>query len=185
MKITKVYTKTGDKGTTSLVGGIRVKKTCARIEAYGTVDELSSNLGLLSSLMKDGYDKRVIEKVQNTLFVISSNLATDQDKTELYDSCRVDKGVVEELEYEIDRAIEFTPTVREFVLPGGGRRASMAHVCRTVCRRAERRIHALAEESTVDDDITRYINRLSDYLFVLAKKLNYLDGIKEKTWKKS
>lgn len=185
MKITSVYTKTGDNGTTSLVGGARVKKTNLRIEAYGTVDELSANLGLLASWMKDGHDKSLIEHIQNELFVVCSYLATDQTKTELRDSCKIDPSEITLLENEIDKIQASTPPVNGFVLPGGSHQAAQAHVCRTVCRRAERRVLLMGEKAKVSSIIIQYINRLSDYLYVLARKLNFLDGIREKIWQKS
>lgn len=184
MKITKVYTKTGDLGSTSLIGGYRVSKTNARIEAYGTVDELSANLGLLASYMKDGDDKTVIIRTQRNLFTIGSNLATDKSKMEVATSYTLDPGEVEFLETEIDAILEGIPPQVAFILPGGSHEAAFAHVCRTVCRRAERRIFFMNESSPVDAVILQYMNRLSDYLFVLARKLNFIDGVREKIWKK-
>ena len=156
MPITRVYTKTGDDGVTSLVGGVKVRKTNARIEAYGTVDELSAHLGMLASWMKDGEDKDLIIRTQRNLFTVCSYLATDKTK----------------------------PPQTAFILPGGSHEAALAHVCRTVCRRAERRIFFLGESTELDPEVTHYINRLSDYLFVLARKLNFVDGVREKIWKK-
>lgn len=180
MKITKVYTKTGDKGTTSLVGGIRIRKSSERIEAYGTVDELSSQLGLLAACLDDGREKDTVERVQNTLFNVCSYLATDTTQTPLYPSAKLGEGEIESVEAEIDEILAELPERQGFVLPGGTVAAAQAHVCRAVCRRAERRIVALSEKAPVSEDIMRYINRLSDYLFVLAKKLNSLAGRKEK-----
>lgn len=185
MKITKVYTKTGDEGTTSLVGGVRVKKTNSRIEAYGTVDELSANLGLLASFMKDGPDKHLIYRIQRNLFTVCSYLATDKTKTQLAPSYTLDPTEVEVLENEIDTIVAGTPQQTAFILPGGSHVAAVAHVCRTVCRRAERRIFFLAETTELDPEVLQYMNRLSDYLFVLARKLNFIDGVREKTWQKS
>lgn len=185
MKITKVYTKTGDEGMTSLVGGVKVKKTNARIEAYGTVDELSSQLGLLASFMKDGPDKNLIYRIQRNLFTLSSYLATDKTKTQLAPSYTLDAGEVTVLEHEIDTIVAGIPQQTAFILPGGSHEAALAHVCRTVCRRAERRIFFLAESTDIDLEVLQYVNRLSDYLFVLARKLNFVDGVREKTWQKS
>jgi cob(I)alamin adenosyltransferase len=185
MAITKVYTKTGDEGTTALVGGIRVKKTHPRIEAYGTIDELSSQLGLLVSFMKDGEDKDLVIRIQRTLFTVCSYLATDQEQTPLAPSYTLDTKEVEILEHAIDEINANLPRQTAFLIPGGSHEAAIAHVCRTVCRRAERRIFALAETATVDAHVLEYVNRLSDYLFVLARKLNFIDGVREKIWKKN
>ena len=143
MKITRVYTKTGDKGETSIVGGIRVKKSCERLEAYGTVDELSSQLGLLASLLPDGEDKSLIIRIQTNLFNVCTNLATDQSQTPLYDSAKLADGEIELLEQEVDRIMKLLPERQGFILPGGCQAAAQAHVCRTVCRRAERRMLCL------------------------------------------
>lgn len=185
MKINKVYTRTGDKGTTSLVGGIRVSKTDIRIEAYGTVDELNSNIGLLASFLSDGDDKEILEHIQNTLFNICSYLATDTTKTPEYKSAVVEPEEVTMLEQLVDDIQQTLPVLHSFVLPGGTQAASIAHVCRTICRRAERRIYALADKVDLCDVVLSYINRLSDYLFVLARKLNFIEGQQEKIWHKS
>lgn len=182
MKITKVYTKTGDKGETSIIGGIRVKKSCERLEAYGTVDELSSHLGLLASMLPDGEDKDLIIRIQNNLFNVCSNLATDQSQTPLYDSARLQDGEIEVLEQEVDNIMNLLPERQGFILPGGTQAAAQAHVCRTVCRRAERRIVALSEVAQISPETQQYVNRLSDYLFVLAKKINFNAGVSEITW---
>lgn len=185
MAITKVYTKTGDEGTTSLVGGVRVRKTNPRIEAYGTVDELSAQLGLLASFMKDGDDKNMVIRIQRTLFTVCSYLATDTTKTQLAPSYTLDEEEVSVLEQEIDHLNGSLPRQTAFIIPGGSHEAALAHVCRTVCRRAERRIFSLAETTKIDSRVLQYINRLSDYLFMLARKLNFIDGVREKIWKKN
>lgn len=182
MKITRVYTKTGDKGETSIVGGIRVKKSCERLEAYGTVDELSSQLGLLASLLPDGEDKSLIIRIQTNLFNVCTNLATDQSQTPLYDSAKLVDGEIELLEQEVDRIMKLLPERQGFILPGGCQAAAQAHVCRTVCRRAERRIVALSEVAQISPETLQYVNRLSDYLFVLAKKINFNAGVSEIVW---
>ncbi len=182
MKITKVYTRGGDKGKTSLVGGQRVSKASIRLEAYGTVDELSSHLGLLAALLPEGEDQAMIFRIQNCLFNVCTNLATDQDETPLYPSAFLPEGEIECLEHEVDAIMSMLPERQGFILPGGTKEAAQTHVCRTVCRRAERRIVALSEEATVSPEVQQYINRLSDYLFVLAKKLNFIVGNSEKTW---
>lgn len=189
MKITKVYTKTGDNGTTSLVGGIRIGKADIRLEAYGTVDELNSHLGLLAALLPaddnnlpDSDDRRTIEQIQSILFNVGTHLATDLSQTPVCPSARLPEGATKQLEEEIDRTLSLLPEAQGFVLPGGTPAAAQAHVCRTVCRRAERRVVALAAEAEVGLEIQTYLNRLSDYLFVLAKKLNFIAGESEKMW---
>ena len=184
MKITKVYTKTGDQGETSIIGGIRVKKSCERLEAYGTVDELSSHLGILASMLPDGEDKDLIIRIQNNLFSVCSNLATDQSQTPLYDSAKLADGEIEVLEHQVDEIMNFLPERQGFILPGGTQAAAQAHVCRTVCRRAERRIVALSEVAQISPETLQYVNRLSDYLFVLAKKINFNTGVSEIIWQK-
>lgn len=182
MKITKVYTRGGDKGKTSLVGGQRVSKACIRLEAYGTIDELSAHLGLLAAELPEGHEQMMVERIQNCLFNVCTNLATDQSKTPLYPSVHLPEGEIALLEQEVDTIMHELPEAQGFILPGGTREAAQAHVCRTVCRRAERRIVALSEEADVSPEVQQYINRLSDYLFVLAKKLNFIAGKQEKIW---
>jgi cob(I)alamin adenosyltransferase len=182
MKITKVYTRGGDKGKTSLVGGQRVSKACIRLEAYGTIDELSAHLGLLAAELPEGHEQMMVERIQNCLFNVCTNLATDQSKTPLYPSAHLPEGEIALLEQEVDTIMHELPEAQGFILPGGTREAAQAHVCRTVCRRAERRIVALSEEADVSPEVQQYINRLSDYLFVLAKKLNFIAGEQEKIW---
>lgn len=181
-----LYTRTGDCGTTSLVGGERVKKNSLRLEAYGTLDELSSNLGLLISdpacVAEVGEELR---QVQNELFNIGSYLATAvPDGEETPCASLVDGEKIQRIEGWIDAIDEQTPKIRAFVLPGGSEAASRAHVCRVVCRRAERRILDLAEAEYVDPAVIRYVNRLSDYLFIAARYLNFMQGMEEIVWKK-
>lgn len=202
MKLTKIYTRTGDSGTTSLVGGERTRKDSSRIEAYGTIDELSTHLGLLlafirnDSLLNSFSDNTtnicsIIERIQNNLFNVSTYLATDTSTTPIYPSAKIDATEIILIENEIDALNKELPTLNSFILPGGNIPAAQCHVCRTVCRRAERRIVRLINELTdtftdlsvnFNPDILRYINRISDYLFVLSRKLNFLSNIKEKTW---
>lgn len=182
MKITKVYTRTGDRGQTSIVGGIRVSKASARLEAYGTVDELSSHLGLLAAMLSEGEYHDMIIRVQNNLFNVCTNLATDQSQTPLYDSAKLADGEIELLEKEVDRMMKLLPERQGFILPGGTPVAAQAHVCRTVCRRAERRIVALSEVAQISPETLQYVNRLSDYLFVLAKIINFNAGVSEIVW---
>ena len=182
MKITKVYTRSGDMGKTSLVGGQRVSKASARLEAYGTVDELSSHLGLLAAMLADGSDKDMIIRIQNCLFNVCTNLATDQEQTELYPSAYLPDGEIELVEQKVDNIMNLLPERQGFILPGGTKEAAQAHVCRTVCRRAERRIVALSEVAKITPSVLQYVNRLSDYLFVLAKKINFNAGHSEIVW---
>ena len=182
MKITRVYTRTGDKGETSIVGGIRMKKSSERLEAYGTVDELSSHLGLLAAMLPKGDDRNMILRIQNNRFNVCTNLATDQSQTPLYDSAKLADGEIELLEQEVDRMMKLLPERQGFILPGGTQAAAQAHVCRTVCRRAERRIVALSEVAQISPETLQYINRLSDYLFVLAKIINFNAGVSEIVW---
>ena len=182
MKITKVYTRTGDQGETSLVGGVRIKKSDIRLEAYGTVDELSAQLGMLVSQMKPGNERDLLIRVQNNLFNVCTHLATDQSQTPLYPSAHLADGEIELLEQRIDNIMHELPERQGFVLPGGHPTACQAHICRTVCRRAERRIAALAEQATIAPEMQKYVNRLSDYLFVLAKKINFNENVSEIIW---
>lgn len=179
----KIYTKTGDKGQASLVGGLRVSKGCDRLESYGTVDELNSQLGLLITYCKEKSDVSFLTDVQRNLFVVGSYLATDNTQTKVKNI--VTAEMVETLEKEIDRIDSILPPQKLFILPGGSRSSSVAHVCRCVCRRAERCIIRLAEDGAeIDDNVVSYINRLSDYLFILARKLNYDENHEEIIWKR-
>ena len=185
MKKSLVYTKKGDKGTTGLIGGTRVPKTHIRLEAYGTVDELNSNLGLLATYLMDEHDLDFVQSVQDKLFAIGSHLATDQEKIQLHDVSIITPADVEAIEREIDAADEILPPLHSFIIPGGSRGSALCHVCRTVCRRAERRILALSESYTISADLLAYVNRLSDYLFVLSRKMNFNEGKDEIFWNNS
>ena len=186
MKLTKIYTRTGDKGMTSLVGGVRIKKSDVRLEAYGTVDELCSHIGLLvAHLDKEDDDCERLLHIQSCLFIVGSHLATDQSKTQLPPSALLPEGETESLEQRIDEILALLPESQGFILPGGCVAAAQCHVCRSVCRRAERRIDALADVAEVGSDIIQYVNRLSDYLFVLAKKINFNVGQQEIIWQKT
>ena len=183
MKKSLVYTKTGDKGTTSLVGGSRVSKTHIRLEAYGTIDELNSHLGWLHTYLLDESDRDFILGIQHKLFAIGSHLATDQENTELKVESKVMPETITRIEREIDRLDNELPKMRNFILPGGSRPASLAHVCRTVCRRAERQIYRLAEINSWLKNLSWFLlNRLSDYLFVLARKECIRNNGKEIIW---
>lgn len=186
MKLTKIYTKTGDKGTTSLVGGVRVSKSDVRLEAYGTVDELNSTVGLLVSVMGDPENEELLRHVQHKLFSLGSYLATDIEKMDRPVESHISEENVHRLEQAIDRINSSLPSLSGFILPGGSYPASVCHVCRTVCRRAERRIQALEDTLSyeLDEQVKCFINRLSDYLFVLSRKLNNLTEESEIYWDK-
>ena len=177
----KVYTKTGDAGTTSLVGGKRVPKDCARLESYGTIDELNAQVGLLLTYVSEPVDRETLIGIQNNLFVIGAQLATEAPQVPSVVITSVD---VTKLEQSIDAASEGLPKWRGFTLPGGCRPAALAHVCRTICRRAERRILALNSSEEVAPELLAYVNRLSDYFYVLALRLNFLQGTDEILWHK-
>lgn len=174
----KVYTKTGDKGTTALFGGTRVPKDHIRIESYGTVDELNSHIGLIRDQEIDPHYKDILVEVQDRLFTIGAILATPPEKEVLKNGeLRLQKlGIVEEdielLENEIDAMEAALPPMTHFVLPGGHTTVSYCHIARCVCRRAERLSVHLSHNEPVADIALKYLNRLSDYLFVLARKLS-------------
>ena len=178
----KIYTKTGDKGETSLFGGQRVWKDDLRIESYGTVDELNSLIGL--ALTETVYEEiqEVLKRIQNKLFTVGADLATPEDKK--IHIKRVDQSFIDESEKDIDYFSSKVPELREFVLPGGTKAAALLHVCRTVCRRAERNIIALNKSVAINDNILVYLNRLSDLFFVLAKFDNYVNGTPDIKWNK-
>ena len=183
MKMTKIYTRTGDKGRTSLVGGVRIHKSSARIEAYGTIDELCSHIGLLLAyLPADDEERSLLIRIQSNLFIVGSHLATDLSQTPLSPSGQLPEGETELLEQHIDRILDLMPEAQGFVLPGGTVAAAQSHVCRTVCRRAERQGWRLASHEEVDELDLRYLNRLSDYFFVLSRYFDYLVRRDETCW---
>jgi cob(I)alamin adenosyltransferase len=177
----KVYTRTGDKGQTSLIGGTRVLKSDIRIEAYGTVDELNSFIGLLRDHIVQHEQHGTLIKIQNELFVIGSLLAEDKEKNKMK-LPELKNDAIVFLEKEIDRMDETLPPMKHFVLPGGHMAVSVAHVCRTVCRRAERRVIELSLNQSGLEYIIQYLNRLSDYLFVLSRKLAHDLKAEEVPW---
>jgi len=181
LEFMKIYTRTGDKGETSLFGGKRVSKASERVEAYGTVDELNSVLGHLKSHLEESEKElfRMIEKIQHDLFAIGSYLARTDGKT--IDSFHMSE---KKIESEIDKMTETLPVLRNFILPGGGKAGSLFHVARSVCRRAERRVIALSHQEVVDPVIIRYLNRMSDFLFTGARFVNQREHQKEIVWKK-
>lgn len=166
----KVYTKTGDKGKTSLVNGERVSKSHIRLKTYGTIDELNANTGMLASLEIDERTKSILTKIQTWLFSIGSNLAMP-DKDNSYQIPRITEKHVTFLEEEIDLMDKELDKLTHFILPGGDQRVAAAHLCRTVCRRAERYYVELCEKAEIDRQIGNFINRLADFYFVLARKL--------------
>lgn len=180
----KLYTRTGDKGSTSLVGGSRTAKDSPRLEAYGTVDELNSWLGLVACAeCLDNEDRQVIQHIQNHLFDIGSALATEPESR--WQPAPLGNGPIEELETAIDRLDSKLPAHNRFILPGGTADSARCHVARCVARRAERRIITLSTDTIIDSDIIPYINRLSDYLFVLARTINLNSNIDEIFWEKN
>lgn len=182
MTKSKIYTRGGDAGKTSLIGGSRVKKCHQRLEAYGTVDELSAHLGLLASMLPSSLsDENIIPWIQRCLFDVGTHLAMPCEN-EAMPSSTISGTQVQRLEYLIDELDEQLPPLRSFVLPGGSRAAAQCHVCRTVCRRAERLIIALAEEVPVSAELLSFVNRLSDFLFVYARFINKIERIDEILW---
>ncbi len=182
MKKSLIYTGGGDRGTTSLVGGQRVSKADKRIESYGTTDELNSFVGWLITLLGDEADKTFLSFVQHKFFTIGSYLATDPETTEIRIQSHVTPETIERIEHEIDRIDGDLPKMHHFILPGGCPSAAAAHICRTVCRRAERDIYRLAETAPVEEPLLIFINRLSDYFFVLARKECLLHNGDEIIW---
>lgn len=178
----KIYTKTGDKGQTSLLGGTRVPKHHIRIEAYGTVDELNSHIGLVRDQNIDEHSKKILLEIQDRLFTIGSTLASDPEKSKVKIPEIKEEDVVL-LEKEIDCMNEVLPEMKSFVLPGGHPIVSYCHITRCVCRRAERAIIALSEESFVPELVIKYLNRLSDYLFILSRKFSHDLKAEEIPWK--
>ncbi|MBK9107990.1 MAG: cob(I)yrinic acid a,c-diamide adenosyltransferase [Saprospiraceae bacterium] len=177
----KIYTKTGDFGETSLFGGKRISKDDIRIEAYGTVDELNSHLGVLLSGINDPIWVVRWKEIQSYLFVIGSHLATDAQNISNKLPPLI-QDYEKHLEHFMDTLEKQLDPLQHFVLPGGGARASQAHVCRTVCRRAERRVVSLATHESVDPSIIIYLNRLSDFLFVYSRYLCKEDQKEENYW---
>jgi len=177
----KIYTKTGDKGTTALLGGTRVPKSHIRIEAYGTVDELNSYMGLLRDQAVNNSRKDLIKEIQDRLFTLGADLATapGKDKVKRPDLYPAD---IEKLEKAMDEMDAALPSLTRFVLPGGHQSVSFSHLARCVCRRAERIVIALDEDEPVDELVKQYLNRLSDFLFVLGRKMSQELDAEEVKW---
>lgn len=178
----KIYTKTGDTGQTSLIGGTRVPKFHNRIEAYGTLDELNSFVGLIRDQQIDNHLQQILIEIQDRIFTCETMLAIDPEKAPLRKLPEIDESDIVLLEKEIDRMNEELPPLSNFILPGGHQAVSFCHVARTVCRRAERATLRLSQQSVVNPLIIKYLNRLSDYLFVLSRKLSKDFNAVETRW---
>lgn len=177
----KIYTKTGDKGTTALLGGTRVPKSDIRIEAYGTVDELNSYVGLLRDQKVNSDRKDLLKIIQDRLFTVGAELATAPGKDNVKKPDLLDSDIAL-LESEMDQMDKELPALTSFILPGGHPSVSFAHLARSVCRRAERIVVALNNEESVDPIIVRYLNRLSDFFFVLGRKMAQELDAEEVKW---
>lgn len=181
----KIYTKTGDKGETGLLGGERVSKTSPRIEAYGTIDELNSFIGLAIAEVKDEKVKKVLKKIQNELFDVGADLAAPvTDKSDKLKVKRIPEQFFLDAENAIDEFEKGLEELKHFILPGGSKGASLLHICRTISRRAERRIIALNYEVRIGENIIIYLNRLSDLFFVLARYVNKVSNFPDTIWNK-
>lgn len=178
----KIYTKTGDKGETGLIGGTRVSKGDLRLESYGTIDELNAHVGMIRSYPLDKEDEEFLIFLQRKLFTVGGYLATDQSRTELVTKTTISVEDIAAIEQMIDAYEHNLTPLTHFILPGGVPQVSAAHIARTVCRRAERQIIRLEESHYVEDEIIRFINRLSDFFFVLSRHLAKKSGHKEITW---
>lgn len=177
----KIYTKTGDAGETGLFGGRRLPKSHIRIETYGTVDELNSYLGVVRDSSNDEHIRKILKAIQDRLFAVGADLATDPAKKQTPPDIK--ESDIELLENEIDAMNDALPELKNFILPGGYSSVSFCHVARCVCRRAERLAVALSMEEEVDPLVMKYLNRLSDYLFTLARKIGQNVGAEEVVWK--
>jgi cob(I)alamin adenosyltransferase len=179
----KIYTKTGDDGTTGLIGGDRVRKCDARLECFGTVDELNAHLGL-AAVVAPADIAKVISEVQNDLFVLGSHLATASESRHAAALPALDESLITRLEMQIDAADAILPPLKQFILPGGCETAARLHVARTVCRRAERLLVDFSLDRPVPSTILTYLNRLSDWLFVHARLANHHAGVPDVPWVK-
>ncbi len=180
----KIYTKTGDTGNTSLIGGSKVPKSHIRIESYGTVDELNSYLGLVADSFANENTTVLLREIQDRLFTIGSSLACDPDKETAMKIPDLKEEDIHLLEREIDKMNEVLPEMKSFIIPGGSIAVSNTHITRCVCRRAERMVVLLHyQDSFVDPLVIKYLNRLSDYLFVLARYIGHQEGVNEIPWK--
>ncbi len=179
-----IYTKTGDNGTTSLVGGKRVPKTNVRLQAYGTVDELNSFLGLLKAKIRPE-QRPMLHDIQNTLLAIGANLATDTTCTPLHESAKISEQKTTELEQKIDEMNAKLPKLTNFIIYGDDEISALCHVCRAIARRAERCILEVDNQQVIDTEVKKFMNRLSDFLFVFARLLAAENSSNEKFWAKN
>ena len=177
----KIYTRKGDSGYTLLIDGKIVYKHNLSVAAYGTIDELNSFLGLLKDYIDDEKIKDVLNNIQLKLFSIGSILASGENQN-ISEKVKIEKKDVEYIELEIDRLNEYLPELKNFIIPGGHKTSSYSHVCRSICRRAERKISELNKNSGVDPNILAYVNRLSDFFFVLSRFLKHSDNVSESYW---
>ncbi|SFE13256.1 cob(I)yrinic acid a,c-diamide adenosyltransferase [Thermophagus xiamenensis] len=182
MKKSRIYTKTGDRGKTVLIGGTMVPKHHYRLEAYGTIDELNAQIGLIRAFSNDESTNSNLERIQQELFDIGAYLATDDTVSDLRSKIKQGEAEINFLENEIDSIDQSLPPLTSFILPGGHPAVAQCHVARTVCRRAERRVVQMAEESDVAPWIIQYLNRLSDYFFVLSRYLAKCHDNEEIRW---
>ena len=178
-----IYTRTGDDGTSGLIGGTRVHKDDLRLEAYGTVDELNSWVGLIRSQHNVVAEKSFLIEIQKKLFVIGGRLASDTSIIDISDKLPCCMEDIQALEDEIDRILDQLPLQKYFIFPGGSNLVSYCHLARAVCRRAERRVCQISREIVLTPELLKYLNRLSDYLFVLSRKYANDEGIEEIFWK--
>ncbi len=179
----KIYTKTGDSGQTSLFGGERVLKSDLRIETYGTVDELNAFLGMAAAEIADKELKEVIESIQNELFAAGAELATPVEKQNKVKVHKISEETIDRIEKLIDKYDAKLPELKRFILPGGSKTSAILHIARTVCRRAERRVVELSSTVEISGNIRIYLNRLSDFLFVLSRYENQINQIPDVEWK--
>lgn len=179
---TRIYTKTGDDGTTALFGGLRVRKDDLRIEAYGTIDELNAVIGILRTHVLPDAVKTQFDRIASDLFTLGADLATPLDPPPVYEIPRIAEHHVQDLERWIDEHETCLQPLKTFILPGGSSAAAYAHLARTVCRRAERCVVGLASHEDIGPTVVRYVNRLSDYLFVAARRINAEQGVSDVPW---
>lgn len=182
--MSKVYTRTGDSGTTALIGGSRIKKSDPRIHLYGEVDELNSHIGLGISFLDSSYDKTLLHEIQSALFDLGSNLACEKEKRSQFKLPQLKESLITKLEKVIDQMDSRLEPLKTFVLPGGTKEASAFHVCRTVCRRVERQMVDFETQhpGEIPESALIFINRLSDYFFMLSRELNSLKKVEEIKW---
>jgi cob(I)alamin adenosyltransferase len=180
--LAKIYTRRGDDGSTGLFGGPRVRKDDLRVAAYGDIDELNSALGVAREEVPAGDLRAIIDALQSELFTLGAQLATPDAEAAPKEVPRITAEQIDRLEREIDRLTEELPPMKNFILPGGSRSGAALHFCRTVCRRAERKVVELAESSPVPEEALAYVNRPSDLLFVVARAANLRAGGREIPW---